>query len=83
MKTNDIKKGDRIKMRNGFLGTMMDNKKGNIRMAQIEGIFTEVGSVYAHDIVEMCPAGKICAWVPIDVTDAQKNVARTIFQLLG
>ena len=50
-KTNDIKKGTRLKLRNGWEATMYDNKKGNIRMAEVEGIYTEIGSVYSHDIV--------------------------------
>ena len=50
MKTNDIKKGMRIQLKNGWFGTMKDNKKGNIRMAEIEGFFTEIGSIYADDI---------------------------------
>ena len=50
MKTNDIKKGMRIKMANGWYGTMMDNMRGNTRMAEIEGFETEIGSVYSHDI---------------------------------
>ncbi len=51
MFTNDIKKGMRIQLRNGWKGTMYDNRKGNIRMAEVEGIVTEIGSVYAHDII--------------------------------
>lgn len=51
MKTNDIKKGMRFKLRNGWWATMADNKKGNIRTATVEGYVTEWGSVYAHDIV--------------------------------
>ena len=51
MKTNEIKKGTRIQLASGWEGTMLDNKKGNIRMAEVEGIFTEIGSIYSHDIV--------------------------------
>jgi hypothetical protein len=51
MKTNDIKKGTRIRLNNGWFGTMMDNRKGNTRVAKVEGYVTEMGSVYAHDIV--------------------------------
>lgn len=55
MFTNEIKKGTRIQLRNGWKGTMADNRKGNIRMAEVEGIVTELGSVYAHDIVYAWP----------------------------
>ena len=50
IKTNDIKKGQRIRMDNGWTGTMMDNNKGNTRCCEIEGFVKEVGSVYAHNI---------------------------------
>jgi hypothetical protein len=53
MKTNDIKKGTRFRLRNGWFATMADNRKGNIRLAEVEGDFTETGSVYAHDIVSV------------------------------
>ena len=50
MKTNELKKGMRIKLYNGWFGTVKDNKKGNIRFCEIEGLYTEHGSVYAWDI---------------------------------
>lgn len=50
--TNDLKKGTRIKLANGWYGTLMDNRKGNVRMAEVEGLYTEMGSVYGHDIVQ-------------------------------
>jgi len=61
VKTNDLKKGTRILLRNGWYGTLKDNKKGNIRFAEVEGLYTELGSVYSHDIVE--------AQLPTDNTD--------------
>lgn len=51
MKTNEIKKGQFFLLANGWRGEMMDNKKGNIRVARVFGYYTEIGSVYAHDIV--------------------------------
>jgi len=51
MKTADIKKGMRILMANGWEGTMKDNGRGTTRFAEIEGFYTEMGSVYSHDIV--------------------------------
>ena len=50
MNTNDLKKGDLVRLRNGWIAEIYDNKKGNIRMAKVYGIETEIGSVYAHDI---------------------------------
>lgn len=51
MKTSEIKKGMRILLRNGWQGTMKDNMRGVSRMAEIEGFYTEIGSVYSFDIV--------------------------------
>tara|TARA_R110000744_G_scaffold11441_2_gene34647 strand:+ start:279 stop:539 length:261 start_codon:yes stop_codon:yes gene_type:complete len=50
MKTNDLKKGDRIRLNNGWYATIEDNKKGAVRMATVEGLFTEMGSIYTADI---------------------------------
>ena len=51
MKTNDLKKGTRVKLANGWEAEIWDNKKGNTRVCNVFGDFTEAGSVYAHDIV--------------------------------
>lgn len=50
MTTNELKKGCRIRLENGWEATIEDNKKGNIRMATVEGFVTEMGSIYSHDI---------------------------------
>lgn len=71
MLTNELKKGDRILLANGWTGTIRDNVKGNIRMAEIEGIYTETGSIYAHDIVSACKAGTQCGWCAVEHTPAQ------------
>ena len=47
---NDIKKGDIGYLKNGWKFEMVDNKKGNIRMAKVHGYETEIGSIYTHDI---------------------------------
>ena len=75
MKTNDLKKGARIRLRNGWLATIADNKTGNIRDATVEGIVTETGSIYAHDIVYAIIHGK---YVAIDHTPAQLKLFKTV-----
>lgn len=75
MKTNDIKKGMRIQMANGWKGTMMDNVKGNTRMAEIEGFETEIGSVYAHDIMWVVVDNKA---VKVEHTDKQLQLKEQI-----
>jgi hypothetical protein len=63
--TNDIKKGERCRLRNGWEAVMEDNRKGWTRTMTVEGDFTEAGSVYAHDIMEVQREGK---WLPITHT---------------
>lgn len=51
MKANDLKKGMVVKLRGGGTAKMMDNKRGNIRMIQVEtpwGI--DIGSEYIWKI---------------------------------
>ena len=60
MKTNDIKKGMKIRVTNlgtPVSGVMMDNLKGNTRLVEVKGseigMFDEMGSVYVSDIIEV------------------------------
>ena len=39
MKTNDIKKGMRVKLANGWEGTMADNMRGSTRVVEVEGFY--------------------------------------------
>ena len=50
MKTNDLKKGHMIRMSNGWFAIMGDNMRGNIRVADVDGICREARSVYMHDV---------------------------------
>lgn len=69
MKTNELKKGQRVKLRNGWEADMADNTKGNTRYAKVYGCETEIGSVYSHDIAfYRSPAG---VWEPVEHTPAQ------------
>jgi hypothetical protein len=80
MTTNEIKKGTRFRLRNGWEATMEDNRKGNIRMATVEGVCTEMGSVYAHDIVSVL-IGE--AWQPVTKTDKQAKCRALNHALFG
>jgi hypothetical protein len=73
MKTNEIRKGMRVQLRNGWEGTMMDNARGNTRMVEVEGFYTEIGSVYSHDIVRV-QVDRGGAWVPVEHTPAQEKL---------
>jgi len=69
VRTNDIKKGQRIQQRNGWYGTMFDNRKGNLRCVEVEDAFTEIGDIYAHEIARAQDANGI--WHPIELTESQ------------
>ena len=78
IKTNDIKKGTRIKLANGWFATMEDNKKGNIRMATVEGFSSDTGSVYSHNIVSALVDGE---WVAVEHTPAQNRLRQQVSAL--
>lgn len=70
MKTNDIKTGFKIQLDNGWFAIMRDNKKGNIRMAEVHGIYNEMGSIYSHNIKSVLnPVNN--QWENIEYTDIQ------------
>ena len=52
---NDLKKGDLVVLESGIEARIEDNVKGQIRMAYVfgekVGLFNEMGSIYATDIV--------------------------------
>ena len=77
MQTNDIKKGMRILLSQGWEGTMKDNLRGKIRMVEVEGIYTEIGSVYAHDIVVVLDVAN-AQWVKIEHTPAQLKLKQQL-----
>ena len=59
MESNELKKGDVVYLKNGWRAEIWDNRKGNIRLAKVYGLFTEIGSVYAHDIDRLADGTKI------------------------
>lgn len=71
MKTNDLKKGTRVKLRNGWEADIFDNAKGNTRMAKVYGFETEIGSVYSHDIVAAQSPIDGKSWMTVEHTPAQ------------
>ncbi len=76
MKTNELKKGARVLLRCGWFATVYDNARGNIRMCEVEGDFTEIGSVYSHDIVRYFPDDGPS--VVIEHTPAQIKLRETV-----
>ena len=50
MLANEMKKGTEVIQHNGWYAKIMDNKKGMVRLAEVHGFFTEIGSIYIDDI---------------------------------
>ena len=87
MKTNEIKKGMRIKsvqLGTPVTGIMMDNMKGNTRMIDTKGsevgMFDEIGSIYSHDIVEVEVDGY---WFMVEHTDSQLKLKESVKDYFG
>lgn len=76
MKTNELKKGTRIKLANGWEAMLEDNMKGNTRLATVYGMFTEMGSVYSHDIKYFRNALGI--WEKVEHTPAQLKLKKQV-----
>jgi len=76
MKTNDLKKGARILLANGWYGTIVENARGNTRMAKVEGFCTEIGSVYSHDIVRAVNAYGL--WENVQHTPQQDKLRKEV-----
>lgn len=66
MQSNELKKGDKVILKNGWKATIEDNLKGNIRLATVEGLVTEMGSIYVWDIAHKIDTGE-----RIDLTPKQ------------
>ena len=68
-KISDVTKGARVELRNGFHATVLDNLvNGQTRLCNVEGIVTEMGSVYSSDMLHvLTPTG----WLPILHTPKQ------------
>ena len=79
LNTNDLKKGTQIILKSGFGAVLYDNKKGNTRLAEVDGIFKEIGSIYAHDIDQAFINGN---WQPVIHTKKQKELNTLINAIL-
>jgi hypothetical protein len=74
--TNELKKGRRVLLRNGWQADIMDNMKGNTRLAKVYGFETEIGSVYSHDIAQAETLGinSLTQWIRVEHTPAQQKL---------
>lgn len=80
MNTNDLKKGTRITLRNGWAAELFDNRKGNTRLAKVFGDYTEIGSIYSHDIMLATVRGHE---VKVDHTPSQIKLRDMLKGLFG
>ena len=69
MLANNMRKGTVVRLNGtGWRATIADNAKGLIRMADVEGFYREIGSIYVHDIAYVeTPNGN----ERVELTDAQ------------
>ena len=85
MTPNDLKKGETVLLRNGWEARLEDSKKGNVRLCTVYGFETEMGSVYAHDIiaVRVYPEdeGKAPYWLDLSLTKNMSNLRNTLEHL--
>ena len=79
MKSADIKKGMRFQLTNGWYATMLDNKRGVTRMAEVEGYYTEMGSIYSHDIYRVLVED---VWHQVDYTEKELKCRQLAESLL-
>jgi len=80
MKTNDLKRGARVMLANGWEADIMDNMRGNTRMARVYGFETEIGSVYSHDIVAVRVNEE---WVEIEHTKDQDKLREQLDKIFS
>lgn len=73
--SNDIKKGAEIVLKNGWTATIMDNKKGNIRLAQVRGFCIEIGSIYVHDIAVVTQDNEVFT---VALTEKQQSLKKQV-----
>ena len=85
MKTNEIKKGMKIKstqLGTPVTGIMMDNMRGDTRMVDVKGseigMFDEMGSVYSHDITQVEVDGE---WKDVEHTENQRKLKSQVSQM--
>lgn len=75
VRTDQLKKGVRIRLRNGWEAIVVEECNGNILIAKVFGDFTETGSVYAHNIAETEVNGK---WVEVEMTEEQTQFHKEV-----
>lgn len=70
IRTDQLKKGARVRMRNGCEAVIVKECDGNTLIAKVFGAFTETGSVYAHNIIAAEIDG---LWIEVEMTEEQSQ----------
>ena len=85
MKTNELKKGDTVYLSNGFIAEIMDNKRGNVRLAKVYGMYgEEIGSIYAWDILRVVTTKTSDTFLEeIELTPAQEKAREKVRKALS
>ena len=78
--SNDIKDGDVFVQTNGWVGEMVDNGRGNTRLANVHGFYTEAGSIYVWDISQVCKDGVLRK---IQLTPKQEKDKEKVQDMMG
>jgi hypothetical protein len=72
MKTNDIKKGMIIRLDYGLEATVFDNRRGNIRTVEVDGVNgLEISDIAAWRFSVVQVEGR---WVPVTLTPQQERL---------
>lgn len=76
MDIRNIEKGARVKLQSGWLATLK-GKPGNKTtvLAEVEGLVTEIGSVYCHEIMQVQVGGE---WELVEHTKTQLKLKETL-----
>lgn len=83
MLSNDIKKGYKMVLRGtAWNATMMDNLKGNTRLADVEGFEREIGSIYVWDIAQVLNS-TTNQWEPVELTEKQLKAQAQAVAIFG
>jgi hypothetical protein len=75
IRTGQLKKGARVRMRNGLEAIVVKECEGNTLIAKVFGAFTETGSIYAHNIVSTEVDGQ---WIEVEMTEEQARFHKEV-----
>jgi len=77
MRATDIRQGMKIRLRDGLVAEVLDNRRGNARRVRALGVIfgDDEGDVAIYDFLEVDAGGG--RWEPIEFSETQRN-ARSI-----